>query len=120
MKQIEIKDVIRNDVCTITRYGADKYDIYWHNGDCSVLGSATEILDEYCCGRLAEVKAFAYENWASENEEDKITVEHPCYDLTTVWMDDSWRFELSDVGAIEQWGMETVFEFCKKVLEVSL
>lgn len=108
------------DTCTITRFGTDDYDIYFHNGDCSVRGTATDILEEFCNGNLSEIKQLAYDEWSKGNENPQLYVEDDLYGmaLTNPWMDSSSRFELTDADALEEWGMESVFEFCTKAKEV--
>lgn len=106
--------LFHDDVVTITKFGKDDYDIFWHNGDCSVRGSATEILDEFCEGELDKIKRIAYEQWSTEKENPSLYVECKGMAVTNPWIDFSARFELSDIGALEQWGMKTVFDFCLK------
>ena len=113
---IETKNYDLIDTCTITRHGQNDYDIYWHNGDCSTRGTATDILDEFCCEALDKVKEFAEENMGLEKP--TIIGKHPWIAVSNPWYDESARFELSDEDALEEWGMETVFDFCNKAKEI--
>lgn len=107
-----------NDTVTITRYGDDDFDIFWHNGDCSVRGTATDILDEFCDGKLSEIKELAYKMWSEKPENPEVYVEAKGMALCNPWIDTSARFPLNDADAIKEWGMREVFTFCNKAKEV--
>ena len=62
---------------------------------------------------LKEIKEFAEENWCKE-EKDQIYAEDPEFNVTNPWIDRSGRFPLDDEGAVKEWGLNTVLEFCEK------
>ena len=59
---------------------------------------------------LDAVKRFAETNFADESD-SYFAVPAKGYDVTNPWMDMSARFELSDAGAVKEWGLETVIKF---------
>lgn len=109
-----------DDTVTITKYGNDDFDIAWHNGNCSVRGTANDILEEFCEGNLNKIKQIAYKEWSTSADCPSLYYADSKSGMavTNPWIDSSSRFELSDADAIEMWGMETVFGFCAKAKEV--
>lgn len=64
---------------------------------------------------LQKIKDFAEENFCKEytdiyGDDDEFAVTNP-------WMDHSGRFTLDDVGAVKEWGLEVVLDFCEKAKE---
>ena len=59
---------------------------------------------------LDAVKQFAETNFADESD-SYFAVTANGYDVTNPWMDMSARFELSDAGAVKEWGLDTVIKF---------
>ena len=64
---------------------------------------------------LQRIRDFAEENLYEKNEDKQIYVEAEDVALTNPWMDRSARFSLDDVGAVKEWGLEAVINFCEKV-----
>ena len=65
---------------------------------------------------LEKIKKFAEENWDLP-EAEQLTVEDPEFDVSNPWIDRSGRFPLDDAGAVREWGLPLVIEFCLKALE---
>ena len=61
---------------------------------------------------LEKIKEFARKNFLSESS-DKLTIPVRDCAMSTPWMDRSGRFELNDVAAVEEWGLEAVLLFCQ-------
>jgi hypothetical protein len=64
---------------------------------------------------LQKIKDFAEENFCKEytdiyGDDDEFAVTNP-------WIDHSGRFPLDDVGAVKEWGLDVVLDFCEKAKE---
>lgn len=70
--------------------------------------------------RLAKIKEFAKENWYKDEvlDDDIVIAEDDEFGVTNPWIDRSARFELDDAGAVSEWGLATVIDFCIKAWEV--
>ena len=62
---------------------------------------------------MQKIKEFAEHNWSAEDE-NVVSVEHLDQAVSNPWMDRSGRFALTDEGAIKEWGLDVVMDFCEK------
>lgn len=60
---------------------------------------------------LEEIKEFAYQNFVNEDRE-QFSVPINGIAVTSPWMDQSARFELTTQEAIQEWGAEGFNRFC--------
>lgn len=65
---------------------------------------------------LKKVKDFAEINWCRE-ESEQLYVDDPEFAVSNPWMDHSGRFELTDEGAVKEWGLDVVVSFIEKAKE---
>lgn len=63
---------------------------------------------------LNKVKEFAALNFCLP-EEVQVFVETEEFNVTNPWMDQSARFDLTDDGAVREWGLDVVVSFIEKV-----
>ena len=63
---------------------------------------------------LQKIKDFAEENFCAV---DAIYADDEEFAVTNPWMDHTGRFPLDDVGAVKEWGLEVVLDFCFKAKE---
>ena len=61
-----------------------------------------------------KIKTFAEENFCADNA---IYADDEEFAVTNPWMDHSGRFELDDVGAVKEWGLDVVMDFCEKAIK---
>ena len=61
---------------------------------------------------LDEIRKFAEENFAADDDSQKLAVEICDVAVSNPWMDESGRFELTDEQAVQTWGMQGVMDFC--------
>ncbi len=106
------------DTVTIRQNRYDDFDIYFANADCSLRGSANDILNELAQGELEKVRDFASENFCKETGQLTVTHEQSCTSVSSPWMDTSARFLLDDADALFTWGIKTVVDFIIKSREV--
>lgn len=106
------------DTVTVTKHGYDDFDIYFHNGDCSVRGTATDILQELTQNELHSIKEFAIENFSKEDDQLTVASEPSGIAVSNPWMDASARFSLDDADAFFHWNIQVVVDFCIQVMEV--
>lgn len=67
---------------------------------------------------LKEIKDFAEKNWMlDEDDPNRIIADDDEFAVTNPWMDSSGRFPLTDEGAVKEWGLATVLDFCFKAKE---
>ena len=66
----------------------------------------------YSQQQFARIKAFADMQFL-ENIND-VSVDNGFMSINSPWMDDSARFELTDIGAVECYGEELLKQFCEK------
>ena len=66
---------------------------------------------------LEKIKKFAEENWSKEDESDKVFADDEEFAVAKPWMDHSGRFQLNDVKAVKEWGLDVVLDFCLKAIE---
>ena len=66
---------------------------------------------------LEKIKKFAEENWSKEDESDKVFADDEEFAVANPWMDHSGRFQLNDVKAVKEWGLDVVLDFCLKAIE---
>ena len=77
----------------------------------------------YTPDQLKEIKQFADEQFYRAHETDfaggyiSVHSDDHLMNVINPWIDSSARFELDDNGAIEEWGLELVIEFCESVLD---
>ena len=62
---------------------------------------------------LKMIKSFAEENFC-KSEKEQLYVDDEEFAVTNPWIDRSGRFELDDVGAVKEWGLDVVVSFCEK------
>lgn len=62
---------------------------------------------------LKQIKEFAERNWCLD-ESEQLTVDDPEFAVSNPWIDHSGRFALTDEGAVKEWGLEVVLDFCEK------
>lgn len=65
---------------------------------------------------VVKVKQFAEENFCKD-EKEQFYVDDVEFAVTNPWMDRSGRFELSDIEAVAEWGLDLVVEFCIGAME---
>ena len=77
----------------------------------------------YTNEELKTIKKFADEQFHHAHETDwagdyvfAYSDEHGM-NVINPWMDSSARFELNDYGAIDEWGIDLMKEFCESVLD---
>lgn len=104
------------DTVTITLHEEGYYDIYFDNGDWSLSGSATDVLNELTEDCLEQVKAFAEKNFSANDP--ALVVETGDISVTNPWVDESARFPLTDEQAMVTWGIRVVVDFCIKAMEI--
>ncbi len=63
---------------------------------------------------IRQIKEYAKINYRLEDENEQITAEHPYMAVTNPWIDSSGRFDLDNAGAVKEWGLSTVIDFCEK------
>ena len=63
---------------------------------------------------LQKIKEFAEENFCAENTD--VYGDDEEFAVTNPWMDHSGRFELDDVQAVKEWGLDVVMDFCEKAM----
>lgn len=61
---------------------------------------------------LDKIKEFAEANWCSDNPEVFADDEEFC--VANPWIDHSGRYPLDDVGAVKEWGLAVVLDYCMK------
>lgn len=66
---------------------------------------------------LKQIKEFAEENWCKD-ESEQIYADDEEFAVANPWIDHSGRFPLDDVGAVKEWGLDVVLDFCEKAQEV--
>ena len=64
---------------------------------------------------LQKIKDFAEENWCKD-EAEQIYADDEEFAVSNPWMDHSGRFPLDDEGAIKEWGLDVVLDFCEKAI----
>ena len=62
------------------------------------------------------VREFAEINWGKD-EVDQIYGDDEEFAVSNPWMDHSGRFELDDIGAVKEWGLDVVMDFCEKAIK---
>jgi len=65
---------------------------------------------------LEKIKEFAEENW-SLPENEQFYVDDEEFAVSNPWIDHTGRFPLDDAGAVKEWGLDVVTEFCEKAKE---
>ena len=65
---------------------------------------------------LDRIKEFAEKNFAIEDSRLQLTVTNDYIDcnVSNPWIDRTGRFQLDDEGAVKEWGLDLVMEFCKE------
>ena len=66
----------------------------------------------YSQQQFARIKAFADMQFLEDIHD--VSVDNGFLSIHCPWMDDSARFELTDIGAVQLYGEELLREFCKK------
>lgn len=62
------------------------------------------------------VREFAEINWGKD-EADQIYGDDEEFAVSNPWMDHSGRFELDDIGAVKECGLDVVMDFCEKAIK---
>ena len=65
---------------------------------------------------LQKIRDFAEENWCKD-EAEQIYADDEEFAVSNPWMDHSGRFPLDDIGAVKEWGLDVVIDFCEKAKE---
>lgn len=63
---------------------------------------------------LKKVKDFGYHQWVNidnKNEADMVSFEHNGINIVYPWIDESARFEITDMEAVNAYGLENVENF---------
>ena len=66
----------------------------------------------YSQQQFARIKAFADMQFLEDIHD--VSIDNGFMDINCPWMDDSARFELTDIGAVKLYGEELLREFCEK------
>ncbi len=70
---------------------------------------------------LNKIKEFAYINMDAENAKTTtVYFDHNGMAITNPWIDESARFPLSDIQAVETYGLANVMDFCEKAIDLAL
>lgn len=63
---------------------------------------------------LDRITAFAHANMNRNDDNPSVYFEHNGMAITNPWIDESARFPLDDIGAVKEYGLENVIDFCEK------
>ena len=66
----------------------------------------------YSQQQFARIKAFADMQFLEDTHD--VSVDNGFMDINSPWIDDSGRFELTDIGAVQLYGEELLKKFCEK------
>ena len=65
---------------------------------------------------LKRIKDFAEDNFCNDGP-DQIFADDDEFAVTNPWMDHTGRFPLDDAGAVKEWGLAVVIDFCERAAE---